>query len=44
MTQSTPPNYAQKYLGKKQSAGILSVMEWPAQSPDLNPIAVVGAA
>ena len=26
------------YLGKKQSAGILSVMEWPAQSPDLNPI------
>ena len=24
------------YLGK--SAGILSVMEWPAQSPDLNPI------
>ena len=22
----------------KQSAGILSVMEWPAQSPDLNPI------
>ena len=26
------------YLGKKQSAGILSVMEWPAQSPDLNSI------
>ena len=25
-------------LGKKQSAGILSVMEWPVQSPDLNPI------
>ncbi|CAJ0932299.1 unnamed protein product [Ranitomeya imitator] len=25
------------YLGKKQEAGILSVMEWPAQSPDLNP-------
>ena len=27
-----------KYLGKKQAAGMLSVMEWPAQSPDLNPI------
>ena len=27
-----------KYLGKKQSAGILSVNEWPVQSPDLNPI------
>jgi hypothetical protein len=26
------------YLGKKQSAGSLSIMEWPAQSPDLNPI------
>ena len=26
------------YLGKKQAAGMLSVMEWPAQSPDLNPI------
>jgi hypothetical protein len=25
-------------LGKKQSAGIQSVMEWPAQSPDLNSI------
>jgi hypothetical protein len=23
---------------KKQSAGILSIMEWPAQSLDLNPI------
>ena len=38
MTQSTPSNYTRNYLGKKQSAGILSVMEWPAQSPDLNPI------
>lgn len=28
----------QNYLGKKQSAGILSVMEWAAQPPDLNPI------
>ena len=26
MTQSTAPNY----LGKKQSTGILSIMEWPA--------------
>ena len=26
------------YFGKKQSAGILCVMEWPVQSPDLNPI------
>uniref|UniRef100_A0A8K9WPQ4 TBC1 domain family member 15 n=1 Tax=Oncorhynchus mykiss TaxID=8022 RepID=A0A8K9WPQ4_ONCMY len=26
------------YLGKKQSAGILSIMDWPAQSLDLNPI------
>ena len=26
------------YFVKKQSAGILSVMEWPAQSSDLNPI------
>ena len=26
------------YLGKKQSGGILSVMEWPAQSSDLNRI------
>uniref|UniRef100_A0A8K9V4E7 Tc1-like transposase DDE domain-containing protein n=1 Tax=Oncorhynchus mykiss TaxID=8022 RepID=A0A8K9V4E7_ONCMY len=25
-------------LGEKQSAGIRSIMEWPAQSPDLNPI------
>ena len=35
MTQST---LCKNYLGKKQSAGILAVMEWPAQSPDLNPI------
>ena len=26
------------YFGKKQSAGIMSVMEWAVQSPDLNPI------
>ena len=36
MTQST--QLCKNYLGKKQSVGILSVMEWPAQSPDLNPI------
>ena len=28
----------QRYLKNKQSARILTVMEWPAQSPDLNPI------
>ena len=28
----------QSPLGKNQSAGILSVVEWPAQSPDHNPI------
>ena len=32
------PKLCENYLGKKQSDGILSVMEWPAQSPDLNPI------
>ena len=37
MTHSTD-KLCKNYLGKKQSAGILSVMEWPAQSPDLNPI------
>ena len=30
--------HSNNYLGKKQSAGFLSIMEWPAQSLDLNPI------
>ncbi len=30
------------YLERKQSAGIMSVMEWPPQSPDLNPIELLG--
>ena len=42
LQQDNDPKHTSKlcknYLGKKQSAGILSVMEWPAQSPDLNPI------
>ncbi|KAM9358381.1 low-density lipoprotein receptor-related protein 8-like [Symphorus nematophorus] len=42
LQQDNDPKHTSKlcknYLGKKQAAGILSVMEWPAQSPDLNPI------
>ena len=40
LQQDNDPKHklCKNYLGKKQSAGILSVMEWPAQSPDLNPI------
>ena len=42
LQQDNDPKHTSKlfknYLGKKQSTGILSVMEWPAQSPDLNPI------
>ena len=42
LQQDHDPKHTSKicknYLGKKQSAGILSVMEWPVQSPDLNPI------
>ncbi len=30
------------YLERKQSAGIMSVMECPPQSPDLNPIELLG--
>ena len=39
LQQDNDPKHTSKlcknYLGKKQSAGILSVMEWPVQSPDL---------
>ena len=42
LQQDNEPKHTSKlcknYLGKKQSAGILSVMEWPEQSPDLNPV------
>ena len=38
MTPKHTCKLCKNYLGKKQSAGILSAMEWPAQSPDLNPI------
>ena len=42
LQQDNDPKHSFKlynnYLGKKQSAGILSIMEWPAQSSDLNPI------
>ena len=31
----------QNYLAKKEQAGKLENMEWPAQSPDLNPIELV---
>ena len=41
LQQDNDPKHSSKlcnnYLGKKQSAGILSIMEWPAKSPDLNP-------
>ena len=30
------------YLGMNQSAGILSIMEWPAQAPDRNPFELLG--
>ena len=42
LQQDNDPKHTSKlcknYLEKKQAAGILSLMEWPAQSPDLNPI------
>ncbi|KAL7849234.1 hypothetical protein SRHO_G00208570 [Serrasalmus rhombeus] len=42
LQQDNDPKHTSKlcknYLQQKQAAGILSVMEWPAQSPDLNPI------
>ncbi len=41
-TSKLDPKHTSKlcksYLERKQSAGIMSVMEWPPQSPDLNPI------
>lgn len=30
--------YCQEYLERKQKDGVLQVMKWPPQSPDLNPI------
>ncbi|KAL0194929.1 hypothetical protein M9458_008501, partial [Cirrhinus mrigala] len=40
--QDNDPKHTSKlrksYLERKQSAGIMSVMKWPPQSPDLNPI------
>ena len=42
MQQDNDPKHTSKlcttYLEKKEAAGILSVMKWPAQSPNLNPI------
>uniref|UniRef100_A0A674CJV7 TBC1 domain family member 15 n=1 Tax=Salmo trutta TaxID=8032 RepID=A0A674CJV7_SALTR len=40
LQQDNGPKHSSKlcknYLGNKQSAGVLSIMEWPAQPPDLN--------
>ena len=33
-----PSNYCRNYLRQKESAGTLKMMDWPPQSPDLNPI------
>ncbi len=45
-TSKLDPKHTSKlcksYLERKQSAGIMSVMEWPPQSPDLNPIELLG--
>lgn len=42
LQQDNDPKHTSKlckaYLAKKEDAGVLSVMTWPAQSPDLNPI------
>lgn len=42
LQQDNDPKHSSKlcknYLEKKQEAGVLTVMTWPAQSPDLNPI------
>ena len=31
-------NYCRNYLRRKEASGALKMMEWPPQSPDLNPI------
>ena len=31
-------NYCRNYLRREKAAGVLTVMNWPSQSPDLNPI------
>ena len=31
-------NYCRNYLRRKEAAGVLTVMNWPSQSPDLNSI------
>ncbi len=45
-TSKLDPKHTSKlcksYLERKQSAGIMYVMEWPPQSPDLNPIELLG--
>ncbi len=45
-TSKLDPKHTSKlcksYLERKQSAGIMSVMEWPPQSPDLNTIELLG--
>ncbi len=45
-TSKLDPKHTSKlcksYLERKQSAGIMSVMEWPPQLPDLNPIELLG--
>jgi hypothetical protein len=45
LQQDNDPKHSSKlcnyYLGKKKSAGILPIMEWLAQSPDLNPIGLL---
>ena len=42
LQQDNDPKHSSKlcknYIGKKQSAGLLFIIGWPAQSPDLNPI------
>ncbi len=43
-TSKLDPKHTSKlcYLERKQSAGIMSVMEWPPQSRNLNPIELLG--